>query len=446
MPAPHQLERLAVVMAPGRHLAETEWRQFFAGNLAQDRVRAAVRHLLACCSGCTRLAAGAAGRSATAAGPVAADVASRSAAELTNLDARAGRPGGPAGEGRRDGTDRLLQQALERRHGREQWDLLRVLPPAERMRWVEANPALATSGLCERLIEECGVACNSRPRAAIELGELAVAVAFRLRDGCYPRRLIADLRGRAQACLAGARRVAGDLDGAWEALERCEDELDRGSGDPLEIAILHRSTGDLLLDLWRLEDAYDAYALAADIYAEVDDADQHAQVLVQLALAKGPREPESAIGLLEAALAEMAPHPDRRIELRALHSKTWLLNDLGRPDEAATLLARTRRLYQRLGDPATLARLHWLEARIAHRLGRSGDAELVLRRLWHRLHDLELPLDLCLLSADLVEVYAAQGKAREALPLARTFYPMLKRYGREEHAAAWRDRFGWQEA
>jgi tetratricopeptide (TPR) repeat protein len=444
MPALHQLEHLGVVMAPGRHLAETEWRQFFAGNLARERMRTAVRHLLTCCSTCNRLAAGAAGWSAAA--PLGGGVGPRGGVDLTGLGGRANRPGEAGDEARWDATGRLLQQALERRHGRQQWDLLRVLPPADRLRWVEANPALATTGLCERLIEECGVACNSRPRVALELGELAVAVAFRLRHVCYPRRLIADLRGRAQACLAGARRVAGDLEGAWEALERCEDELDRGSGDPLEVAVLHRSTGDLLLDLWRLDDAYNAYALAADIYAEVDDADRHAQVVVQLALAKGPREPESAIGLLEAALAEMAPHPDRRAELRALHSKSWLLNDLGRPDEAAALLARTRRLYQRLGDPATLARLHWLEARIAHRLGRSRDAELVLRRLWHRLHDLELPLDLCLLSADLVEVYAAQGKSGEALPLARTFYPMLKRYGREEHAAAWRDRFGWQEA
>jgi tetratricopeptide (TPR) repeat protein len=417
-------------MASEKHLTQAEWPQFFAGSLDRARVREGVRHLLAGCSGCTRLAAGAA-----AALPGA--VADRSGAP-----AHLARPGAPAPERRRDAADRLLRQAFERRHARQQSDLLRRLQPADRMRWVATDPALATIGLCERLIEECGNACCSRPRAAGELGMLAVAVAARLCDGRYPRRLIADVRGRAQACLADARRVAGDLDGAWEALERCEEELDRGTGDPLETAILHRATGDLLHDLWHLDDAYNAYALAADIYAEVGDADMHGQTLVQLALAVGPREPERAIELLETALAEMAPHADRRAELRALHGKTWLLNDIGRHHEAAALLAQSRRLYQRLGDPPTLARLHWLEARIAHRLGRNGDAELVLQRLWHRLRDLELPLELCLLSFDLVEVYLAQGKASEALPLARTVYPVLKRYGREEHAAVLRGRFG----
>jgi tetratricopeptide (TPR) repeat protein len=432
-------------MEPEKHLTQAEWRQFFAGCLDRARVRAGVRHLLACCAGCTRLAA-------AAAAELPGDAAARAGAAAhlgpngaPGARGAPGAPGAPGGRPRREAANGLLRQALERRHARQQWDLLRRLPAADRSRWVETDPGFATVGLCERLIEECVTACCIRPRSAGELGRLAVAVAARLSDRRYPRRLVADLRGRAQACLADASRVAGDLDGAWEALERCEEELDKGTGDPLEIAILHRSTGDLLLELWRLDDACDAYALAADIYAEVDDADMHGQTLVQLALTVGPREPERAIGMLEAALVEMAPHANRRAELLALHSKTWLLNDLGRPQEAAALLAATRRLYQRLGDPPTLARLHWLEARIAHRLGRSGDAELIMQPLWHRLRDLELPLDLCLLSFDLVEVYVAQGKTSLALPLARQVYPVLKRYGREQHAAALRGCFGWQE-
>jgi tetratricopeptide (TPR) repeat protein len=427
-------------MAPEKHLTQAEWRQFFAGGLDRARVRAGVRHLLGGCSACTRLAAGAADWGSRPAAGLPRDAADLGgvAAQIHQLDDH-----GP--ERRWDAANRLFRQALERRQARQQWDLLQRLPPADRSRWIETDPALATVGLCERLIEECGTACCCRPRGAGELGRLAVAVAARLDDRRYSRRLIADLRGRAQACLADARRVAGDLDGAWEALERCEEELDKGTGDPLEIAVLHRSTGDLLADLWRLDEAYDSYSVAADIYAEVGDADLHGQTLVQLALAVGPREPERAIGLLESALAKMAPHADRRAELRAVHGKTWLLNDSGHHHEAAAMLAQTRRLYQRLGDPPTLARLHWLEARIAHRLGRDGDAELVLQRLWHRLRDLELPLELCLLSFDLVEVYVAQGKSSEALPLARTAYPVLMRYGREEHAAFLRGHFGWQE-
>src|SRR5579863_1285633 len=412
-------------MPPDNHLTAPQWRQFFDGSLDRPHVRAGVRHLLARCPRCSRLAAQEAGESRSMVGD--SDLPATNASQ------------------RRDAIGRQLRRAQERRRAREQWDLLRRLSPADGLLRLETDPQLASIGLCERLIEECGAACWSHPRTAADLAPLALAVAVRLPRTAGSRRLLADLRGRALACLADARRVTGDLHGAWEALGRCEQELDGGTGDPLETAILHRSTGDLLLDLWRLDAARHAYTLAVDIYAHLADPDLHGQTLVQLALAIGPREPERAIALLETALAEMAPDTDRRAELRALHSKVWFLNDSGRHQEAASLLEQTRRLYRRLGDPPTLTRLHWLEARIAHRQGRTGEAEVTLQRLWHRLQDLELPLDLCMLSMDLIEVYVAQGKAAEALHLARTFYPVLKRYGRDEHAAALRGRFDWQE-
>lgn len=337
---------------------------------------------------------------------------------------------------------RLLRLAQERRRARQVWDSLRQLPPAERSRKLESDPALCTFGLCERLIDECGAACWSQPGAALELARLALAVALHVPCTGTSRRLVADLRGRALACLADARRVTGDLAGAWEALASCEEELDNGTGDPLESAILERSTGDLLLDVWRLDDACEAFGHAVEIYSDLEDPDLHGQTLAQLAMAVGPREPDRAIELLETALAEISPQSNGRAELKAVHCKIWLLNDSGRSLEAARLLEQTRRLYRRLGDPPTLTRLHWLEARIAHRLGRTGEAELTLQRLWHRLRDLELPLEHCMLSCDLIEVYMAQGKAAEALPLAKAFYPVLRRYGRDDHAASLRSRLG----
>ena len=399
------------------HLTAPQWVQFFDGALEHQHIRAGVRHLLARCPVCSPLAASAAATVGNGGSPT---------------------PAGDDGDGT---AGRLLRLAQERRCARQAWDFLRGLPPAERLGRIESEPALATFGLCERLIEECGAACWSQPWAAVELAHLTVAVAHRVPGGGNSRQLLADLRGRAQACLADARRVTGDLAGAWEALASCEEELESGTGDPLETAILERSTGDLLLDLWRLDDACEAFGHAVEIYSDLEDPDLHGQTLAQLALAVGPRDPERAIALIEEALAEMSAL-NIRAELRAVHGKIWLVNDSGRSLEAANLLAQARRLYRRLGDPPTLTRLHWLEARIAHRLGRTAEAEITLQRLWHRLRELALPLEHCLLSCDLIEVYVAQGKAAEALPLARTLYPVLARYGRDDHAAALRCRLG----
>ncbi|HEV3456687.1 MAG TPA: hypothetical protein VHG32_09010 [Thermoanaerobaculia bacterium] len=402
------------------HLTAFQWEQFFDGALEHRHVRAGVRHLLARCPICAPLAAQAAARE-----------------EGGDLG-----PAIPAALERHDTAGRLLRLAQERRRARQAWDVLSRLPPAERLEQIESDPDLATFGLCERLMEECGAACWSQPPAALDLARLALAVAVRVPCTGASRCLLADLRGRALARLADARRVTGDLDGAWEALANCEEELENGTGDPRETAILERSTGDLLADLWRLDDACEAFGAAAQIYCTLEDPDLHGQALTQLALAVGPREPERAIELLETALAEMSPQGDLRPELRAVHGKIWLLNDSGRPHEAATLLERSRRLYRRLGDPPTLTRLHWLEARIAHRLGRTGEAELTLQRLWHRLRDLELPLEHCMLSFDLIQVYVAQGKTAAALPLAQACYPVLMRYGRDDQAASLRGRFG----
>jgi tetratricopeptide (TPR) repeat protein len=405
-------------MAANTHLTASQWGQFFDGALDHRQVRAGVRHLLARCPVCSPIAA------------LAAE---------GNGD---GEPSAPACRERHGAVGRLLRLAQERRCARQAWDSLRQLPPSERLEQIEADPALCTFGLSERLIEECGAACWSQPRAAIELARLALAVAARVPRAGSSRRLLADLRGRALACLADARRVTGDLAGAWEALASCEEELDNGTGDPLESAILERSTGDLLLDLWRLDDACEAFGHAVEIYSDLDDPDLHGQTLAQLAMAVGPRDPERAIELLETALSEISPGANGRAELKAVHGKIWLLTDSGRSQEAARLLEQTRRLYRRLGDPPTLTRLHWLEARIAHRLGRTEEAELTLQRLWHRLRDLELPLEHCMLSCDLIEVYMTQGKAAEALPLAQACYPVLMRYGRDDRAASLRSRLG----
>src|SRR5579864_8700845 len=250
-------------MPAKHHLSASQWEQFFDGALDHRYVRTGVRHLLARCPICSPLAAG--------------------AAEGSEL----GDPGlvTPAARERHDTVGRLLRLAQERRRGREAWDCLQRMPPAERLEQVESNPELATAALCERLIEECGAACWSQPRAAIGLARLALAVALRVRCAGTSPGLLADLRGRALACLADARRVTGDLEGAWEALARCEEELENGTGDPREAAILERSTGELLAEIWRLDDACKSFGLAAEIYAALEDPDLHGQALTQLAMA-----------------------------------------------------------------------------------------------------------------------------------------------------------------
>ncbi|HEX9668111.1 MAG TPA: hypothetical protein VGC93_01385, partial [Thermoanaerobaculia bacterium] len=104
-----------------------------------------------------------------------------------------------------------------------------------------------------------------------------MAVADRLEPARYGPSLVHDLRARAWAQLAEARRLDGDLAGAAEALVVAELLSEEGSADPLEEGHLLERRAALLADQGDAEAAAALLSLAAEIYESVADAPRSAR-------------------------------------------------------------------------------------------------------------------------------------------------------------------------
>jgi hypothetical protein len=152
-------------------------------------------------------------------------------------------------------------------------DLL-ALPAAQREIAARARAACQTLALAELLVER---STEAAPPAALELARLAVAVADRLEPARYGASLVHDLRARAWAQLAEARRLDGDLAGAAEALVVAEVLCEEGSADPLEEGHLLERRAALLADQGDAEAAAALLSLAAEIYESVADAPRSAR-------------------------------------------------------------------------------------------------------------------------------------------------------------------------
>lgn len=150
------------------------------------------------------------------------------------------------------------------------------------------------------------------------------------------------------------------------------------------------------------------------------------RTLVQQSVALGYLEPEKGLELAEVALTPLNGELEPRAVLCARHQVILCLNELGRAEEAAVLLEVSRKLYKQFGDAPTMALLHWVEARINRTRGHVYEAEVVLRQIWVQFEKDQRPIDLTLVTLDLVEALVAQGKTQEAIDLCDAFYPALR--------------------
>jgi tetratricopeptide (TPR) repeat protein len=414
----------------GRHLSEAKWRLWWQGELSRSDGRVGVRHLLAGCPVCTERAS----RTATAVTMpevVAADLRSYIGQVAVTRNWQQMIAAIP---------EVAQAQAYEKVLALSQWRYLATLAPADRRETIQDDLTFQTQGLFERLLELSRSAHREDRALAIELAALALEVVENIapQPPRFSRELLADFRATALAHLANAERIAGEVVAAQVSLDKGWQALKEGTGDPVEEALLYRHQGNLALELRHFEDAYAAYQHAVRLYQEVADTHMQGRTLVQQAIAMGYLDPAAGMELAERALALIDRDEEPRAELCARHTLIWCLDDLGRAEEATALLDLTRRLYRQFGDKPTVARLHWLEARIARTRGNAPEAERILRHLWHEFEKLELPIDLTLLTVDLVEVLARQEKRDEAVELCEIFYPILKGFRmHQEGLAMW---------
>jgi tetratricopeptide (TPR) repeat protein len=398
------------------HIEEDLFRRFLDLETTREQTRQIVRHLLAGCEPCSELAA----RISSEAGW---QEAYEKFFDRTLSFAH--------------GKERRL--AEEKLHGWAQWAFLETLPSQQRVERVQKDATFHNWGLYHRLLDASRWYLYRDPAEAVDICHLAVLVAQRLSPSILGKKRIADLQAAASATLGNTKRVAGDFKGARRAFNEAWRILEEhGTNQPGERATILSLEASYMKDIGEFETAEAALEEALELYRTVGDPHLQGRLLLKMGEAIGHVSPDKGISHIKKALALIDAHKDPRLDLCAQHTLAWFLTDLGRLGEALSVLDRARSLYQRFPDDLTQLRLHWLEAKIAHRRGDLGEAEAIFQQIWEEFRVRDLNQEVVLISIELAEVLTKKGEAARAADLAAGCYSIMRSWGLHKDAlAAW---------
>lgn len=205
---------------------------------------------------------------------------------------------GERDDGRMDPAAPLLDRLAEVRStlSRERdaapslWLELAALPAGERLSLLAGEPRFQTFGLCELLLAQAA----GPPIAAGEAGHLAalaLAAAERLDGAVHAASVVADLKARAWAEIGEARRAAGELRAAEEALAAAAACLAHGTGDLLVDARLLEFEAAVRADQGRPGEAAALLRQAVARYTQVNEPELAARAAGRReAIRRGSRE------------------------------------------------------------------------------------------------------------------------------------------------------------
>jgi len=326
-------------------------------------------------------------------------------------------------------VDSLNALARSRAEACELWADLEPLRFEDQYYLVRTHRRFLDWGFCELMCEESLRLAPVDAARAVERAEIAVLVSDLLKDDdpVTDRRLY-QLRGYAWAHDGNARRVLGDLRSADESFAIAEAWWEAGEamlGDCLgyEPVVL-----DLKASLRIAQRRFpEAFALLDRVYSihergdrpEHKDAHLAGRALVTKALALAEmNEPEKAIELLEQAEGMVRMDRDPRLVLCLRHNLVWDLTTVERHEEAARRLPEVVALCRELGNPLDLMRLRWAEGKIAAGLGRTEEAMEILGGLRQKFVDRDMAYDSALVTLELTELYARNGRVDEVKELS----------------------------
>lgn len=292
-------------------------------------------------------------------------------------------------------------------------------PPERREMLMRNHPRFQTWGLLECLIERAREETFTDPEEAMVLAGLALCLADCLDTTHYGAERIEDLRGRTWGYTGNARRVASDFIGAEEAFEQAFCHLRKGTGDPLERALLLDLRSSLLREQRRFDKAKHLLMRALRIYRNLGETHRAGRVLVKFStIYEQAGTPERAIPLLYEALTLIDANREPRLLLNAQHNLITNLTEAGRFMEAHGLFIQARPLYARFPDAWTQNRRHWVEGRIARGLGQTREAEVHLLVAQGGFLAEKSIFDTALVSLDLAALYTEEMRTKELKEIA----------------------------
>jgi tetratricopeptide (TPR) repeat protein len=315
--------------------------------------------------------------------------------------------------------------ACERDSAIEQVGELTAAQPAEREAMLREE-RYQTWGVFELLVDRAQETSVADPVWAQELAVLALSLSERLSPALYRPELVEDLRARAWAYLGNARRLTSDLRGAAEAFAAAEERLRKGTGDPVERAIVLDRRASLERDLRHFGEARATLERAVSIFLRTGESHRAGRSLINLSLVHSyAGEVEESIDALYRSLSLIDPEQEPRTVLCARHNLAGYLAEAGRSEEALHLYRSSRSLYRAFPDAWTQNRRKWLKGRINHGLGRRRAAEAFLTAARDGFLAEGIPYDTALVSLDLALLYAEQGRSAELKRLAAGMVPLF---------------------
>lgn len=379
------------------------------GQASAEEGKRLVRHLLAGCASCSRL--------------------------LGERLSLAGGQDAPPAEVEVDGLDEVIDRALggvrdlPRRIGLERWgaerlvDELAALPPAHARMRLRSSRRFWRRAVCEALLVRSAAARHDDPAETLRWAEDAVAVAERMEGPAA-----VDLRARASMELGNARRIANDLAGAERAFGEARRWVEATGRSPDLRASFLFLLASLRHHQRRHREALDLVRRSRNAYRRLGDTVGAAQALLKEgAFHTNSGDVEKGLQAAWSGLCLLGPEADLELLLPGIHNLVCLLADHGAEATAVELMRTARPIYARTAGELDLARLDWVRGRLLTRLGELGEAEQVLDEVRQRFAAAELPYEVALVSLDLAEIFAREGRTQALSQLVGTMLPIFRR-------------------
>jgi tetratricopeptide (TPR) repeat protein len=328
-------------------------------------------------------------------------------------------------------TARLAERAAsllaERETVAQRFSELTARHPMERKTLVQMDRGYQTWCLCERLVDRGHQELYADRIAAQAWLDLALTVAEKLDPKRYGAGLIHDLKARVWAAIGESRRLAADLRGAEEAFAEAGRRIGEGSGDALEEAQILELEAALWRDQRRLPEALRRLDEIVEIYRQYGDFHLVGRAYIQKGLVHvSLGKLEEAIHWSRQGLALIDPLRERRLELSARHGLMLQLAESGRGDEAWFLLKASRPEFLAHGGALLTLRLRWLEGKIQGSRARHEEAEAAFLEARQGFVEQGIGFDAALVSLDLADLYAGQGRSAEMRRLAEEMLPVFQ--------------------
>jgi tetratricopeptide (TPR) repeat protein len=326
-------------------------------------------------------------------------------------------------------AERAAAAALQKKHFPAQQLLAELdrLPPEEQELRVRNLRRYGSPELAVVFIERSHAKRYSDHEGMMRNARLAVAVAEAATPadggGSAP---LNDCRAKAWAQLGNAHRIRSEILEAERAFGRALRLIDAGSGDPGVRAFVL----NLLSTLRSFRRDYQgAAALLEEVvkhYRQEHHRAGEAGALISLALVKlYSGRPEVAIPFLQRALRLLTT---QEIELlrAAVQNLVYCYLELGEPKLAYGLLADAEPHFLNCTDEAMLLRMNWLRGKIEKDLGLLHAAEVRMSRVRAAFLRQDLALQVAMVSLDLAEVYALQGRVPDLVRTVGETIPIFQ--------------------